>query len=430
MPADAAPQIGFQVTPLQDMYNRVRQNTLSISATLSDADANAQSMPDASPAKWHLAHTSWFFEEFILVPTFGESVRFNPTYAFLFNSYYEAVGTRQARDKRGLITRPSLDEVRAYRTHVDDHINALFAAQNVPEDLEDLIALGIAHEEQHQELFFTDILHLFSHNPLKPNLIERSVPLETEPSPQPLPPPTWIQFRTELTEIGAETGPNSCFSFDCEQPKHKTYIAPFALANRAVTNGEWIDFMNDGGYRNAKFWLSDGLAARSAANWEAPLYWEKHNDQWWSMTLEGFQLVNLNAPVCHVSFYEADAYACWAKARLPTEAEWEYAARQTHSSNTSNTPTLKPCVQTGTGLAGLYSDVWEWTGSAFLPYPGFKINDGAIGEYNGKFMSGQMVLRGASCVTSKGHSRPSYRNFFHPDKRWQFSGLRLAKDIL
>lgn len=427
MPADTAPQIGFQLSNLQDTYNRVRQNTLSISATLSDADANAQSMPDASPAKWHLAHTSWFFEEFILVPTLGENVRFDPKYAFLFNSYYEAIGTRQARDKRGLITRPSLDEVRAYRTHVDQNINALFDAQKIPDDL---IALGIAHEEQHQELFFTDILHLFSHNPLKPNLIERTVPSRNARPTEPLSPITWTQFRPELTHIGANVGQSNHFSFDCEQPRHKIYVAPFALANRAITNHEWIKFIDADGYRNAKYWLSDGFAAKNVTNWKAPLYWELHNGQWWTMTLEGFQPVDLNAPVCHISFYEADAYACWANARLPTEAEWEYAAGQTPSTHTSDTPSLKPHAQKNTGMTGLYSDVWEWTGSAFLPYPGFKINDGAIGEYNGKFMSGQMVLRGGSCVTSQGHSRSSYRNFFHPDKRWQFSGLRLAKDIL
>ncbi|MFC7292596.1 ergothioneine biosynthesis protein EgtB [Hirschia litorea] len=408
---------------LQEKFNDVRQRTLAICETLSDADANAQSMPDASPAKWHLAHTSWFFEEFILVPHLGDSIRFDPNFAFLFNSYYEAIGTRQARDKRGLITRPSLDEVRKYRAYVDGKINTLFKVGAVKSEL---IALGIAHEEQHQELIHTDILHLFSHSPLKPAL-QRPSPEINSQSPSPL---TWKEFEPELTHIGMSAEPNDAFSFDCECPEHKVYIAPFALANRVVTNAEWIKFMDAGGYESPQYWLSDGFATLNSQQWKSPLYWEKHDGQWWTMTLEGFQPIDLNAPVCHVSFYEADAYASWAGARLPTEAEWEYAAKQSSTQKTSLAPTLKPKPQTGDDLLGLYSDVWEWTGSAFLPYPGFQINDGAIGEYNGKFMSGQMVLRGGSCVTSPNHSRASYRNFFHPDKRWQFSGLRLAKDIV
>ena len=381
-------------------YARVRAHTTRLAEPLSDADATAQSMPDASPAKWHLAHTSWFFEEFVIAPELGEGARFDPHYAYLFNSYYDAVGDRHERPRRGLLTRPALDEVFAYRAHVDTRMTALLEAGN-PRAL-NLIDLGLAHEEQHQELFLTDILHLFAQNPLKPAY------RDSPPAAPVRAPLDWARFQGGLVTIGAG---GEGFHYDCEGPRHEVRLYPFELANRTVTAREWLEFMADGGYARPEFWMSDGFAACQAEGWQAPLHWEKQADGWHVMTLDGLRPVEPDAPVCHVSHYEADAYARWAGARLPAEQEWEHAARSAPDR-----------------LDGLYTDVWEWTASAFAAYPGYRPPDGAIGEYNGKFMSGQLVLRGASCATAPGHSRPSYRNFFHPGKRWQFSGLRLARD--
>lgn len=402
-------------------YHLVRNTTSTMCARLSDADATAQSMPDASPAKWHLAHTSWFFEEFIIVPNLGEKARFNPQYAFLFNSYYDAIGPRHLRNKRGLLTRPSLDDIYAYRAHVDRKMDDLFVENRVPLEL---VELGLAHEEQHQELFYTDILHLFAQNPIKPAFVSSKPNSLSNTQPPAI---SWLTYKSGLTNIGHA---NDSFSFDCERPCHPCLIPDFQLANRTVTNAEWIQFIETGGYEKSKYWLSDGFAQKQAQGWTAPLYWEKHDGEWWTMTLSGFQKIDPNSPVCHVSFYEADAFASWANARLPTEAEWEHAAIHAKLQSASLTPPLHPQPQSDTSLTGMLTDVWEWTASAFLPYPGFKINEGAIGEYNGKFMSGQMVLKGGSCVTSPNHTRPSYRNFFPPDKRWQFSGVRLAKDLI
>ncbi len=402
-------------------FQTVRRQTEALAASLSDADATAQSMEDASPAKWHLAHTSWFFEEFMLAPVFGDKVRFHDKFSYLFNSYYNAVGDRHARPMRGLLTRPSLDQVLAYRAHVDAKMLQLF---DTHPGACGLLDLGLAHEQQHQELLLTDILHLFAQNPLRPAL-KPDVNLTT--ANLDAAPLSWDRFEGGTVEIGHDT---EAFAFDCETPKHQAILRPFELASRAVTNRDWLAFVSEGGYGDAKVWLSDGFATAQAEDWQAPLYWFQQDGNWHTMTLSGAQRLNLEAPVTHVSYYEADAYATWVGARLPTEQEWEFAARNTETNGTfAGSGYYQPQVQTNADERYYFGDVWEWTASPFTPYPGFSIADGAVGEYNGKFMSGQMVLRGGSCATPDQHIRATYRNFFHPGKRWQFSGLRLARDI-
>lgn len=384
---------------LLDAFRKVRRYSVRLAEGLSDADATAQSMDDASPTKWHLAHTSWFFETFLLRDHVAGYSVFNDRYAYLFNSYYEAEGARHARPERGLLTRPSLADVLAYRAHVDTAMAE--AITGFSERLFDLVELGLHHEQQHQELLLSDILHLFSRNPLGPAYSD-ALPEKT-PAVAPL---QWIDGATGIQTIGHD---GQKFAFDCEGPRHDTMLHPHALADRPVSNGEWLEFIEGGGYREPGYWLSDGWAWVQSQAITAPLYWTRSADrEWMEFGLAGNHGLDLSAPVKHISLYEADAYATWAGARLPTEAEWEVAADH--------------------GLPNS-GKVWEWTGSAYRPYPGFKPADGAVGEYNGKFMSGQFVLKGGSIATSPGHMRPSYRNFFYPQQRWQFTGLRLAKDL-
>ena len=410
---------------LAERYRAVRALTQALAAPLSDADATVQSMPDASPAKWHLAHVSWFFETFVLRDHVEGYRPFDDRFAYLFNSYYEAEGPRHARPMRGMLTRPSLNEVRAYCAHVDAAL--LAAMPHLPEAACTLVTLGLQHEQQHQELLLTDLQHLFSLNPIAPALFDapRAMPA---PVPGPL---HWIEGREGLVEIGddGKTG----FAFDCEGPRHKVFLRPHALAHRPITNGEWISFIEDGGYRDPALWLSDGWAWVQAEGIEAPHYWQRSEKGWTRFGLDGRQPVNPAAPACHISLYEADAYASWASARLPTEAEWESAALNIAPTSGEQLdgaacPRAR-AAEDGTSLTQMFGDVWEWTGSAYRPYPGFRTAPGAVGEYNGKFMSGQFVLKGGSCATPRGHVRASYRNFFHPHQRWQFTGLRLAKDL-
>jgi ergothioneine biosynthesis protein EgtB len=409
---------------------RFRQARAALEAAaqpLSAEDLCVQSIPDASPGKWHLAHTSWFYETFVLSdPAFGEYEPFHPAFNYLFNSYYEAIGDRHPRPQRGLLTRPSADEVYRYRAHVDAAI-----AERLPRlkesdlrRLRPLIELGINHEQQHLELLFTDVKHAFAQNPLKPayrrphapreGIVSRSVPV------------LFVPFDAAVFRIGhAGDG----FAFDNEGPRHRVFLEPFALASRLVTCGEYLEFMADDGYQRPELWLSDGWAARRLHNWEAPLSWEGHAGNWRVFTLDGMRPLDEGEPVCHVSFYEADAYARWAGARLPTEAEWEVACGDRPvAGNLLEENHLHPSrMAAGEKLAQMFGDVWEWTQSPYGAYPGYRPLAGALGEYNGKFMCNQMVLRGGSCVTPRSHIRATYRNFFPPEARWQFTGLRLAR---
>ena len=405
---------------LSHRFAQVRALTLDLVASLSDADATVQSMDDASPAKWHLAHTSWFFETFVLRDHVGGYQPFDPNYAYLFNSYYEAEGARHARPMRGMLTRPSLDDIRAYRAHVDAAVQA--ALPTLSNDALDLVELGLNHEQQHQELLLTDILHLFAQNPMHP-AVWPPVPMGSVESA----PLEWIEGPVGQVEIGHH---DNGFAFDCEGPRHAVLLTPYALANRPVTNGEWAAFIADGGYADPRHWLSDGWAWVKAETITAPLYWQQGVDGgWMQFGLDGLRSVDPAAPVCHISLYEADAYASWAGARLPTEQEWEAIAAFQDPASGNQLDRAGPVRPRADAADALFGNVWQWTGSAYRPYPGFKAAEGAVGEYNGKFMSGQFVLRGSSCATPRGSVRPSYRNFFYPHQRWQFTGLRLAKDL-
>ena len=420
---------------LASAYRRVRALSVALAAPLSDADATLQPHPDASPAKWHLAHISWFFETFVLRDHVPGYRLFDAAWPFLFNSYYDGEGARHARHRRGMISRPSLDEILRYRGHVDAAMAA--AMPSLGQAARELVTLGLAHEQQHQELFVTDILATFAENPLCPAYAASNLrrapshveaPARVEEHAE-APATIWVERPAGIVEVGAE--PDG-FAFDAERPRHGALMARHALASRPVTNREWAAFIADGGYAKPGPWLSDGWAWVECGKIEAPLYWRRDGESWRRFGLDGLQDIEADAPVTHISFYEADAYARWAGARLPTEFEWEAAAAgfDPDGGNQMDGPgPIAPRQGSKTvGLEQMFGDVWEWTGSAFLPYPGFVPAGGTVGEYNGKFMSGQMVLRGGSCATPRGHMRASYRNFFPPHARWQFTGVRLARD--
>jgi ergothioneine biosynthesis protein EgtB len=411
-------------------FLEVRRQTDLLAEPLSAEDCQVQSMPDASPTKWHLAHTSWFFETFVL-----EGAPFDPSFEYLFNSYYESVGPRHPRPARGLLSRPSLDEVRRYRRRIDEHV-AERIARGLPAEVRARLVLGLHHEQQHQELILTDIKHLLGFNPNRPSY--RRGPAPAQAPSRRAPPLEWIARPGGVTELGIAVpgGDGEPFAFDNESPRHEVLLRPYALASRVVTCGEYRAFIRDGGYRRPEFWLADGWAELTAQPRDRPLYWRADapvdGDCAALFTLDGERSLVDDEPVVHVSYYEADAYARWAGARLPTEAEWEAAALTVAAGaddNFADSGSFHPgAAGAGAGLRQLFGDVWEWTSSAYGPYPGYRPAAGALGEYNGKFMCSQLVLRGGSCATPRSHIRPSYRNFFPPGTRWQFSGIRLARD--
>ena len=410
---------------LAERYREVRRTTEVLAAPLSPEDCTVQSMPDASPVKWHLAHTSWFFETFVVEPGLEGYRPFHPEYRVLFNSYYNTIGAQHPRPARGMISRPSLAEVLAYREHVDRHLLALVGGEAALPRAS-TIALGLHHEQQHQELIVTDVKHMLSLNPLHPGYRAATA------APAPAAVAEKLRWHTHPGAVALIGHEGSSFSFDNERPRHRTLVEPFALASRPVTNREFLQFMQDGGYERPDLWLSDGWDAVRTQGWQAPLYWSRSTDGWQLHTLGGTRPVVLEEPVCHVSYFEADAFARWAQARLPSESEWEiFAARAPVEGNLLESGGLHPsplCAAAGDSPAQLFGDVWEWTRSAYAPYPGYQPPAGALGEYNAKFMVSQLVLRGGSCATPQSHLRASYRNFFPPHARWQFSGIRLAKD--
>jgi ergothioneine biosynthesis protein EgtB len=419
-------------------FHQVRNFTTGLCANLEPEDCVVQSMPDVSPTKWHLAHTTWFFETFILkkfVPGYRAEV---PQYAYLFNSYYNAAGDMHRRDLRGLISRPTVKEAQRYRSSIDSHIDDLLseADEKSLDEIEPILVLGIHHEQQHQELLITDIKHVFAQNPLYPIFREQKIdiaPTETTPM-------RFLDFEEKTVEIGHD---GRGFAYDNESPRHRALISAFSLASRPVTNGEYIAFIGDNGYARPELWLSLGWMTVNEQRWQAPLYWAKRDGRWWNFTLSGFRPVDESEPVTHVSYFEADAYANWAGARLPTEFEWEHAALDCPMEGnfvenegfhpqalvaSARDRSADGRIRRGEHLHQMFGDVWEWTRSAYAPYPGYRAAPGALGEYNGKFMCNQYVLRGGSCATSRTHIRRTYRNFFQPEKRWQFTGIRLARD--
>jgi len=411
---------------LIERFKTVRNFSLSICKPLKTEDYVIQSMPDVSPTKWHLAHTSWFFEAFILKNAIKNYKSLHPQYSYLFNSYYVQIGERFTRAIRGLLSRPTVEEVYIYRNYVDENIINFLqnCTENELNEYGPIIEIGINHEQQHQELMLTDIKHVFSVNPLHPVYADKYPPMVNYVSEL-----SFKKYPENIYKIGND---GSEFGYDNEFPKHKEYLNSFGIAHRLITNSEFINFIDDGGYKKSELWLSDGFASAEKNEWQAPLYWEKVEGEWWNFKLTGYHKVDLNEPVCHISYYEADAFARWTGYRLPTEGEWEVAAGDiVIGGNFVENEYFHPVAVSenrNKQLAQMFGDVWEWTMSPYVPYPGFKTLPGALGEYNGKFMSNQIVLRGGSCATSVTHIRKTYRNFFYPQNRWQFMGLRLAKD--
>ncbi|HEY6645014.1 ergothioneine biosynthesis protein EgtB [Povalibacter sp.] len=409
---------------LADRFSRVRSLSIALCQPLQTEDYVVQSMPDASPAKWHLAHTTWFFETFLLKPHSRHYRVFDERFDYLFNSYYQTLGPMHQRPRRGLLTRPTVAEVKRYRAHVDDHLRELLLREADNDRIVELVTLGLNHEQQHQELLLTDIKHLLSSNPLLPAYLPSMRRMSNVPPAA----VHFIGFEGQIGEIGA-SGKHFCF--DNEMPRHRVLTENYALADRLVTNAEYLEFVQDGGYRRPDCWLSDGWSTVNAEGWARPLYWTESLDT--EFTLAGLQSLDPAAPVCHLSYYEADAFTRWSGARLPTEAEWELAASRCDVAGNllTNAPTAAPHPRAASGgdrLHQLFGDVWEWTASPYVAYPGYRPAAGALGEYNGKFMCNQFVLRGGSCATPADHVRATYRNFFYPQARWQFMGLRLARD--
>jgi ergothioneine biosynthesis protein EgtB len=426
-----APATG-PVSPLDEHYRRVRRMSLSLAAPLSDEDCQAQSMPDTSPTKWHLAHVTWFFETFVLERFEPGFKPFDASFRVLFNSYYDGVGDRHPRPQRGLITRPTLSVVKDYRAQIDDRMACLFDTHAADAEFTELVTLGLHHEQQHQELLLTDIKHLLSFNPAHAAYAKRWPIGAVRPEPL-----HWHGYEGGLADVGHDPARDGAFCFDNETPRHRQWLAPFELASRPITYGEYLAFIDDGGYREPRWWLSLGWDWVQAGRRDAPMYWRGEDGRWLNHTLQGSVEIDPHTPVSHLSYFEADAYARWAGARLPSEAEWEIAARRLQRTSACHgnfadrgafhpLPPAAPAVDEPVQMFG---DVWEWTQSAYGAYPGYRPPPGAVGEYNGKFMCNQFVLRGGSCVTPAGHARASYRNFFPPDAQWQFSGVRLARDV-
>lgn len=413
------------VGPLLTRFRDIRRATERLCEPLEPDDYLLQSMPDASPVKWHLAHTAWFFETFLLIPHLPDYVPFAPEYRFLFNSYYETVGPRWPRPQRDLLARPTVPQVYRYRAYVDEMMGRLLEALDGRSDLLPVVELGLQHEQQHQELIVTDLKHAWNASPLRPVYCPRAPVAEVAV------PSGWATFPESLAWIGHD---DRGFCFDNETPRHRAFLAGFQLARRLVTNGDFLRFLEDDGYRRPELWLSEGWAVCQQQGWMAPIYWEQHEEVWTEATLSGSQPLHLAAPVCHLSYFEADAFARWAGARLPTEAEWEVAAvGQPVAGHFQESgrfhPQAVPARDDRGPVSQLHGDVWQWTASPYVGYPGCRPAEGALGEYNGKFMCNQFVLRGSSCATPRSHARHTYRNFFPPAARWQFTGVRLARDL-